>query len=84
MPVPQLDNKPSILGYEWFYEAFVLLNTCRQIGMTFGPIPWTSVEHYAIATNLNADDKYFLHQIVSHLDEVYLKHMQEKTQSGRA
>jgi hypothetical protein len=46
--MPVLDNQPSIHpGNEWLFDAFMCLDTCRQIGMAMGPIPWDACDRYA-------------------------------------
>lgn len=35
-------------GLELYLNAFWDLNSCRQIGMDVGPIPWTAIQKYAI------------------------------------
>ena len=83
LSVPALESKPSLTGYEWLYEAFVRLTTCRQIGMSQGPIPWTAIDQYATAEGLGEDDRFMLVAVVTHMDGVFLEHVhqQQKAQS---
>ena len=48
MPVPDAMRNPPELweGLEFYLNAFYALNSCRQIGMGRGPIPWTAVLEY--------------------------------------
>ena len=76
--VPALDARPSLTGYEWLYEAFVMLTTCRSMGMGAGPIPWTAIDRYADAEGLGEDDRYLLTAVILHMDKVYLDWVSEK------
>jgi hypothetical protein len=67
-PVPQLEERPTPLGYVWLWEAFITLQTCRQIGMDVGPIPWTATYQYARSQGLNEVDFYILVEVMSYLD----------------
>lgn len=43
-----LRDQPTIFpGNEWLFDAFMALDTCRDIGMQAGPIPWTACDAYA-------------------------------------
>lgn len=43
-------------GLEFYIEAYGELLTERSIGMAAGPIPWSSVQHYARVHGLNSDE----------------------------
>lgn len=77
MEVRILDNMPDITGWEWIFEAFTDLTTCRSIGMSMGPIPWTAVQRYAETEQLGRYDAYFLHAAIKHMDGAYLKYSAE-------
>lgn len=51
MPLPDfILNKPTLdPGLELFWFAFNELNTCRNYGMSQGPIPWTAIRQFAEA-----------------------------------
>jgi hypothetical protein len=51
------------------------LTTERAIGMTEGPIPWSSIAAYAQTFGYDLDD---LNQVMRQLDDAYLKHMAKK------
>jgi hypothetical protein len=67
-PVPQLEQQPSVLGFVWIWDAFMALQTCRQIGMDVGPIPWTAIRLYAKEFRMSSEDSYVLEEIVTYLD----------------
>ena len=78
MHVPALENRPSIVGFEWLWEAFIELSTCRQIGMALGKIPWTAMREYVEAHGYCGEEAYVLRAVVRHLDELFLKSQEEK------
>lgn len=74
-----LKNAPSLLvGLELFYNAFQELTTCRQLGMSLGPIPWTAIDVYCIRYSLEGDqrDDVFFH--VENLDDEYRNEVEKK------
>jgi len=78
MDVPALDKRPVMIGLSWLWEAFMDLTTCRAIGMSIGPIPWTAIQTYAESERLTPEETWTLHQVTRHLDHVYLEHMHRK------
>ena len=77
MQVPALQERPSLTGLTWLWEAFQDLSSCRMIGMDVGPIPWTAIEAYIEAGEYSIEEGYILHRVVRHLDIVFHKE-QEK------
>jgi hypothetical protein len=76
-PLPEaIANAPSLLqGLEQFYEAFMRLSTCRQLGYgAEGPIPWWCVALYARERDYDEEEQYELEHHVSEMDTVYLTH----------
>jgi hypothetical protein len=75
MPLPKaIANAPELWqGLELFYTAFMDLTTCRPLGMSEGPIPWTAIaeycDRYDIADEQREDLFYFLRE----MDTAYLK-----------
>lgn len=76
-------NRPSLLGYEWLWAAFVALGSCRQIGMGLGPIPWTATQRYAEVMRLSTDEAFLLHWVIPVVDAVLLEHQHQKTEKPR-
>lgn len=76
--VPLLDSRPDIMGFEWLWEAFVALNSCRAAGMTVGEIPWTAVQRYAEVARMDEEETWMLHGVIRHMDMVFLKHHSEQ------
>lgn len=77
-----LRDKPELAcGLELFFEAFLTLCTCRAIGMTAGPIPYTAVLEYAKHHDLDRETADLLWLHVSQMDNEYLRYHQESRSS---
>lgn len=72
--VPALDRRKAIVGYQWLWQAFHDLTTCRAGGMGIYPIPWTATQRYAEVTQLSRHDTYLLHVVIKAMDEKYREH----------
>lgn len=85
-PIPdRIKNKPR-LRYElaFFLDAFYELDTDRNMSVSFGPIPWSSLNNYAVAHEITGEDYHDFMYLVRAVDSAYIKHMREKTQHGDA
>ena len=80
--VPAIENRPSLTGWGWLWDAFWELNTCRSIGMAAGPIPWTAVQRYAEVEELHREEAYLLHQVIRYLDDKLLAHQREQVKAA--
>ena len=54
------------------------LSSCHPVGMSLAPIPWTAVEQYAIAEQLDSEERYMLHHVITEMDKVYMNHINSK------
>jgi len=78
MPVPALEGRPNTTGFEWLWEAFVVLSSCRQSGMGIGPIPWTAIQRYAEVHGFDEEETWLVHGVTRHLDDIFIRHHNEK------
>ena len=70
-----LQEKPELPDYlEWVFFAFFALSTCRDLGMSRGPIPWTAVDRYAARNRLTIDEFERFEFLIRELDAAYLDH----------
>lgn len=76
--MPVLDDRPSLEGFEWFWVAYVKLETCRQIGMGPAPIPWDKIQHYAQVQGLSPEETYILEEVIMGVDAEYLNKILRK------
>lgn len=76
--VPAVRERPSLIGFEWLWTAFMDLDTCRGIGMSAGPIPWTAVQRYAEVHQFGDDEVYMLHRVIRAMDRVWSKHQRNQ------
>lgn len=79
---PALKNMPDISGDEWILESFWELSTCRAIGMTVGPIPWTAVKIFADELELSSISRDLFFRAVRYLDIIYMEHIFQEQKSG--
>lgn len=78
LDVPAINQRPSLTGYEWLWQAFVNLSSCRQIGMAYGPIPWHLIQLYGVAHQLSQDELWELHVVIRKMDDIFLAHTHDK------
>lgn len=83
MEVPALERKPDLTGYEWIWEAFFELGTCRSIGMAIGPIPWTAIRDYRIDHDMDVEESYILSNCIRAMDRKWLELNAKKASSGK-
>lgn len=80
LPLPnRIQNAPVLwLGLEFFYSAFLDLNTCRPSGWNLGPIPWSAIADYANAMDVIGEQRDDLFFFVRSLDSAYLEYHEVK------
>ena len=81
--IPALDSKPSVIGWEWIIQAYFDLSTCRTIGMSPGPIPWTAVDLWAERNALSATEYEELEFFIRRMDSKYQKLVREESEKKR-
>ena len=53
------EEPPLYPGEEFYLQAFKKLSTCRQLGMSIGPIPWDAIDRYIERSQLDPE----LHEV---------------------
>jgi hypothetical protein len=67
-------NAPELrLGLEFYFSAFLALNTCRSLGWSPGPIPYNSVAEYAQLYELDEEETEDLHYHIRRMDAAFLE-----------
>ena len=61
-----------------FLKAFWDLSSDRQIGMSVGPLPWSSIQRYASHLGLERGNIETLHVVLRSMDEVFLRYLDEE------
>jgi hypothetical protein len=76
MPLPKaILNAPELwMGLELFYTAFMDLTTCRPLGMSEGPIPWTAIVQYCDRNGIEDEQREDMFFHLRSMDTAYLKH----------
>lgn len=80
LPIPDktikdLTDSPEVrIDLQFFFNAFMELNTCRSIGMNEGPIPWTAMITYCEVLEIDRDERERFIYLVRKMDEAYLSY----------
>jgi hypothetical protein len=84
-PLPAaIANAPELhMGLAVYYQAYCDLSTCRTIGMSPGPIPWTAAADYARCLALDEEQTEDLFFHVRSMDSAYLDYTQSKVEEAR-
>lgn len=76
MPLPDsILNKPILsYGLDFFWRAFWELSTDRDIGMSEGPIPWSSMDRWALRHEIDGDEFNRFVLIMRAMDSAYIEY----------
>ncbi len=76
-PIPdRILNAPRLTQcLEFFYDSFWVLNSCRSMGMTLGPIPVTAIIQYGKMYDCEGQLLDDLVDYVLLLDQIFLQRM---------
>lgn len=79
--VPDLETRVRPAPHLTFYwNAFYNLSSDRQRGFGAGPIPWSSIDRYAIRYQVDQPEQFELFvRLVRAMDSVFLKDAAEKS-----
>ncbi len=73
-------DEPAIDDVERVYlKAFIDLQTCRQIGMDVGPIPWDAIRDYANDLRLSGQMRVLFCEVIRAMDNEWMKDHARKT-----
>lgn len=74
MPLPEkIKNKPKLrIGLNLYWRAFLDCSSDREMGMAEGPLPWTSMNEWAIRYDIVGDEFDRLVLLLRAMDSVYL------------
>lgn len=80
MPIPAaIQNAPELLpGLDLFISAYTELSTCRQLGMTEGPIPWLAMNAYCDVYEIDGDLRQEFFYILRQLDNEMMEYRESK------
>ena len=59
-------------GWDWIWEAWIDLSSCRMVGFGVGPIPWTAMKAWADDKNLNCIERQDLYHLIPSADAIFL------------
>lgn len=79
-PPDWIKDAPDLaLGLELYYEAFWDLTTCRPVGWTAQPIPWSAVIEWGQLNELDPEEMDDLIFYVRELDAEFLTWASEQS-----
>ena len=74
-----LDKEIHMSTAEMFYlKAFWDLNTCRNVGMGIGPIPWTAIKQYSDSKQLDLENEDCFIYVMRQMDDAYVARASKK------
>lgn len=62
--------EPVIGPFRFYYDAWGELNSCRQIGMSVGPIPFTAIVEYSRLYEVGDFEEFLF--LIRKMDSVFL------------
>jgi hypothetical protein len=74
LPDWYMDGPDLLPGDEFYLRAFGELSTCRYIGMSAGPIPWTAMVTYGKMVGLDTDAMELFILVLRMMDSEYLEY----------
>jgi len=80
LPIPdKIKNAPVLLpGLQFYFQSFLELSTCREIGMSEGQIPWTAIDRYASRYEMTEDDYERFLTLIRIVDAEYIRYRAKK------
>lgn len=80
LPLPKrIENAPELEnGLELFIQAFFELNTSRNTGFDYGPIPWIVISDYCDRLEIDDEQREDVFYHIRALDSVYLEFVKSK------
>jgi hypothetical protein len=79
----QLLNEPELLqGLDLYYNAFWNLCSDRQLGMSVGPIPYSSIANYCKDWKLDEEMSDNMKKLVRKMDGTFLEWQEKKSKQS--
>ena len=84
-PLPEwyVEQPALFLGGEFYMNAFMRLSTCRQVGMTLGPIPWDKAEAYIQSRGFSTVFCDFFLQVIYEMDSAWIEWQEKRRKKVR-
>lgn len=78
----KIKNAPELLrGLVLYYNAFQDLSSCRNLGMSLGPIPWDAINGYCLTYDITGEQREDMFYFVNVMDSVYRAHVDKGTKT---
>ena len=81
---PALDIRPDLFfGLDFYLRAYHELSYDRPIGMSLGPIPWSSIERYATKYGVvDLDDFAVFESHIRAMENAVYRHDKQREEKG--
>lgn len=66
-----------------YYNAFWELSTCRQVGISLGPIPWNVIQYYGREKDYSEEQIEALQYHIRRMDGEYIKFLEKKNKGTK-
>lgn len=76
------DREPDIGPFDFYFEAFKELSSCRVSGMALGPIPFTAIVEYSKLYAIEDIDEF--RYVIRRMDDFLLDHENKKASKKEA
>ena len=72
------DIEPDIGPFEFYFDAFRELSSCRTSGMAVGPIPFTAIVAYSTLYSLEDFDEF--RYVIRRMDDFFISEESKKAE----
>lgn len=85
VPLPdKIANAPELArGLELYFMAFQELTTCRSLGMSVGPIPWTAIKLFCDEHEIEGEQRDDAFYLVKALDDAYREYLDKQADKDK-
>jgi len=83
IPAALLDEPELLQGLSIYYDAFWEIFPDRQLGMSTGPIPYSSIITYCKEWNLDEEMSYLMLKLIRKMDGLFLEWQEKQSKKNR-
>ena len=74
----KLKDSPELApGLALYWDGFIALTSCRQIGFSIGPIPFTAILDYCREYEVEGEDREVFIAHLQSIDKAYLEQVKK-------
>jgi len=83
IPAALLDEPELLQGLALYYNAFWELFSDRQLGMSVGPIPYSSIMMYSREWNLDEEMSHAMLKLVRKMDNAFIEWQEKQSKKSQ-